>query len=287
MAKKTKNPNQRLKIPKLIIRIGQFLSLLSARLTVRWAARLFTSPLKHKLPKRELRMERESRQELITIPEIKKSIMTYHFGSGKQKILLVHGWSGRGTQLVSFAEAFEKQGYGIVSFDAPAHGKSAGTTTLMPEFIASILEIEKQYGPFDAAIGHSLGGMSLLNAVQQGLTINRLVIIGSGDIVRDIIDDFVQKLQLPARYSELLQKHFESRSERTMQSYSSYVAATSVHIPVMVIHDEDDQEVPVRCAQHIKKHLSNGELMITKKLGHRKILGDPKVIEKTIHFITS
>ncbi|GAW89223.1 hypothetical protein FPS14_contig00017-0031 [Flavobacterium psychrophilum] len=39
----------------------------------------------------------------------------------------------------------------------------------MPEFIASILELEKLYGPFEFAIGHSLGGMALLNSVKQGL----------------------------------------------------------------------------------------------------------------------
>jgi hypothetical protein len=39
----------------------------------------------------------------------------------------------------------------------------------MTDFIATILEIDKQYGPFDAAVGHSLGGMSILNAIKQGL----------------------------------------------------------------------------------------------------------------------
>jgi hypothetical protein len=33
----------------------------------------------------------------------------------------------------------------------------------MTDFIAAILEIEKQYGPL---VGHSLGGMSILNAIK-------------------------------------------------------------------------------------------------------------------------
>jgi hypothetical protein len=32
----------------------------------------------------------------------------------------------------------------------------------MVDFIASIKEINKLHGPFEAAIGHSLGGMSIL-----------------------------------------------------------------------------------------------------------------------------
>jgi hypothetical protein len=38
-------------------------------------------------------------------------------------------------------------GFSTVSFDVPAHGKSPGNDSLMIDFIASILEIDKQYGP--------------------------------------------------------------------------------------------------------------------------------------------
>ncbi|MBL0013316.1 MAG: alpha/beta hydrolase [Flavobacterium sp.] len=287
MTKKTKKPNQSLKIPKIILVVGQFLSFISTKLTVLFAARLFTSPIKHKIPKRELEMDRNSRQETLTIPSIQKSIVAYHSGSSLKKILLVHGWSGRGTQLVKFAEAFQKLGYQIVSFDAPAHGKSQGNTTLLPEFIASIIEIEKHFGPFEAAVGHSLGGMALLNAVKDGLQIKRLTIIGSGDIVKDIMDDFVKKLELHPKISDMLRIHFEKKSNRTMDSYSSFHAAAEITIPVLVIHDENDDEVPVSCAHHIHQNLKNGELMITQNLGHRKILGDAAVIQKTIQFTTS
>jgi pimeloyl-ACP methyl ester carboxylesterase len=285
MTKKTKKPNQSLKIPKLILVMGKFLSFISTKLAVQFAARLFTSPIKHKIPKREMEMDANSRQQMLTIPTIQKKINVYQYGKCKKKILLVHGWSGRGTQLVKFAEEFEKLGYQIVSFDAPAHGKSSGNTTLMPEFIASILEIDKQFGPFEAAVGHSLGGMSLLNAVKEGFKIKRLTIIGSGDIVKDIIADFVKKLQLNSNICDLLRIHFENKSYRTMDSYSSYQAAKLISIPVLVIHDEDDDEVLVNCAHHIHQYLKNGELLITQELGHRKILGDAKVIEKTINFI--
>lgn len=287
MTKKTKKPNQSLKIPKIILVLGQFLSFISTKLAVQFAARLFTSPIKHKIPKRELEMDRLSRQEVLTIPSKQKKINVYHSGASLKKILLVHGWSGRGTQLVKFAEAFEKLGFQIVSFDAPAHGKSPGNTTLLPDFIASILEIEKQFGPFQAAVGHSLGGMALLNAVKDGLQIKRLTIIGSGDVVKDIMDDFVKKLQLDSKISDLLRIHFEKKSNRTMDSYSAFRAAAEISIPVLVIHDADDDEVPVSCAHHIHQHLKNGELMITQNLGHRKILGDAKVIQKTIQFTTS
>jgi pimeloyl-ACP methyl ester carboxylesterase len=287
MTKKFKKPNQTLKIPKIILVTGKFLSFISTNLAVQFAAKLFTTPIKHKIPKRELEMDSKSRQETVFIPSIRKNIVVYHFGASEKKMLLVHGWSGRGTQLVKFAEAFVKLGYETISFDAPAHGKSPSNSTLMPEFIESILEIDKQFGPFEAAVGHSLGGMSLLNAIKKGLKLNRLVIIGSGDVVQDIINDFVRKLELDAKFNNLLRIHFENKHQLSMDSFSAYHAAKTVDFPTLVIHDQDDDEVPVSCAHHIHQNLKNGALMLTENLGHRKILGDSKVIQKTTEFITT
>ena len=287
MAKNSGNTPQTLKIPKLILITSKFLQAISPKLVARFAARLFTTPLKYKIPKRELEMDKKSVQQLVKIPGINKEVVVYRYGKSDQKILLVHGWSGRGTQLVKFADAFIKSGCETISFDAPAHGKSPGKTTLMPEFIATILELEKQFGSFEAAVGHSLGGMSLLNSVKQGLKINSLVVIGSGDIIQDIMAEFIERLELKPEISTLLRLHFERNSSQTMESYSAYIAAKEIDIPVLVIHDNDDHEVHVKCAHHIVENLKNGTLLLTNGLGHRKILGNHAVIEKTFEFINN
>ena len=92
-------------------------------------------------------------------------------------------------------------GYATISFDAPAHGKARGKTSNMIDFIQAILHLQDRYGRFEGAVGHSLGGMSLLNAIKQGLDIDRLVTIGSGDMVTDIVHDFTDTLQLKPRVS--------------------------------------------------------------------------------------
>ena len=283
MTKKSTKPTQR--IPKTIIVAGRILSLVSTKLTVLFAARLFTSPIKYKIPKREIEMDRASRQKVVHIQNINRNVVVYQYGESTKKILLVHGWSGRGTQLVKFADALLADGFSTVSFDAPAHGKSLYRTTLMPEFIESILQIEKDFGPFEGAVGHSLGGMSLMNAMKQSLKISRLVIIGSGDTVKDIIDNFILQLQMKPKIGDLMRIHFEQKYGQTMDSFSSYIAAKEIEIPVLVIHDECDTDVNVKCAFHIHKHLKNGELFITNGLGHRKILGDEDIIAKCINFI--
>ncbi len=167
MPKKTTNQPQSFKIPKLIRLSSKFISFISPKLITFFMAKLFTTPTKHTIPKRELEMDSKSKQKLIEIRAVNKKVMLYQYGESEKKILLAHGWSGRGTQLFKIADELLKVGYSTISFDAPAHGKSPEKTTIMSEFVETIVEIEKQFGPFKAAVGHSLGGMSLLNAVKK------------------------------------------------------------------------------------------------------------------------
>ncbi|MEE1900165.1 alpha/beta fold hydrolase [Flavobacterium rakeshii] len=274
-------------IPKPIRVTAKVLEATSQKMAAKFAMKLFITPMKFPIPKREEKMEAESRQEFVKVPAINKTIRAYHYGDSDKKVLLVHGWSGRGTQLQSIAEKLVKKGYSTISFDAPGHGKAPGKTSDMTEFIAAILELEKQYGPFTYAVGHSLGGMSVLNAIKQGLKVDKAVIIGSGDIIEDIMNNFIKELGMNIGTGKLMMKLFEKKFGETINSYSAYIAAQAVTVPVLVIHDEDDTDVPVTAAHHIHKHLANSQLMITQGLGHRKILGDSTVIKTLTQFLLS
>lgn len=285
MSKKNQLSNQSLKIPKGIIVTAVFLQSISSKLATLFAAKLFTTPIKFKVPKREWHMDEKSIQSKLFINSINKRIHIYQYGNGEKKVLLVHGWSGRGTQLVKIADALVDNGYMIISFDAPAHGKSPTKSSLMPEFIASIHEIDKTFGPFEFAIGHSLGGMSIVNAVKQGFKIKKGVIIGSGDIIQDIIDDFIKKINLKQKIGLMMKEYFEKKFNEPMENYATSNAALHVKSPFLIIHDENDEDVPVKAAINIHKKLLESKLIITSGLGHRKILGDKSIIDNIVKFI--
>ncbi len=273
-------------VPKNILRTSKTLQFLSPKLASLFASKIFTTPVKHKLPNREASMYADATKTAVLVPEIKKEVVVYEYGAVTQKkILLVHGWSGRGTQLFKFADAFIAQGYSVISFDAPGHGDAKANTAILTDFIASILYIQKQYGPFDVAVGHSLGGMAMLNSVPRGLNISKMAVIGSADVVKDVIDEFIAAIGLKGKIANIMEKLFEKRTNTPMSEYSSYISAQKISIPVLVIHDENDAEVSIDCAYHINENLQNGDLYITKGLGHRKILGSPEVIKKAVDFL--
>lgn len=230
-------------------------------------------------------MSESAQKELIHIPELKKDVMVYIYGYSKRKVLLVHGWSGRGTQLYKIADKLLENGFMTISFDAPAHGKSPGNSTMMTEFIASSKYLEEKFGPFEIAIGHSLGGMAVLNSVKRFLTVKKAIIIGSGDIISDIIKEFVKKLDLSYKLVKNMKQLFLKKFGEDIDNYSASIAAKDVKIPVLVIHDTEDKEVPVECAYNIRKNLSFGEILITNGLGHTRILKDNIVIARILDFI--
>ena len=99
------------------------------------------------------------------------------------------------------------------------------------------------------------------------------------------MNDFVGKLKLKPEVSDWMENQFNQKYDQTMNSFSAYIAAKEIEIPVLVIHDKNDEEVPVNCAVHIHQNLKNGQLMLTEGLGHRKIIGNSAVIDRVIQFI--
>lgn len=276
-----------LEVPAYIKNTSKVLSKLNKNLAAAFALKLFETPIKYKLPKREQKMYEVSHKSNLILPECQKEITVYENKFGSKKVLLVHGWNGRGTQLVSIAKAFKGLNYSIISFDAPGHGKSPKTTTNMKHFIEAIFELDKKYNGFDVIVGHSLGGMSIINALGRGLSTPKAVVIGSGNKTKDITDDFLTTIGMSKKMTPFLVDLFERKYNEKMANYDVELHAEKVQIPVLVIHDKNDKDVPFTSAEAINNQLINGELIITSGLGHRKILGDEQVIQKIIQFVTS
>jgi pimeloyl-ACP methyl ester carboxylesterase len=285
-AEKIKQPS--LQIPKALINTAKVLEKIAPNLLIKFASKLFVTPINYPTPEREKEMINNAVQEFCYVPSIKKNINIYRYSNlnSDKKVLLVHGWSGRGTQLFSIAKEMSKLGYQVISFDGPAHGKSEGKKSTMKEFIETIHVVNDTYGPFEYVIGHSLGAMSVANALKDGLQTKKAVLISGGDIVTDVIKDFIDHLKIDKSFVEKLQRKFEKDYNLKMNDYSVSSVAKNITTPCLIIHDKIDTDVKVEAAYNIHKHLKGSELYITDGLGHRKILGDKNVIQQIVSFIS-
>ena len=147
--------NHVFEIPKALIYGAKSLDFISPKLAASYLSGIFETPPKFKTPERELIFRKSAKNEIVQIPGTGKDVTVYSYGYSKIKVLLLHGWAGRGSQLYHMADKILENRMMVISPDAPAHGLSRGKITNMLDYVETIKVIDKKYGPFDYAIGHS------------------------------------------------------------------------------------------------------------------------------------
>ncbi|MFV0249255.1 MAG: alpha/beta fold hydrolase [Tenacibaculum sp.] len=272
-------------IHKGLICFVNILQFFSLSLASKFGSVLFVTPFGIARPSREKMFYNSAQKKTLRIKSIQKEVEVLSYGYSKKKVLFVHGWAGRSSQIYVTADKLLEKSYMLISFDGPAHGNSTGKTTSMPEFVYTILEIDKQLGPFEVAIGHSFGGLCLYNAISEGLTVKKLITMGTCDKISDIILDFTNKLKLKPIIAKKIKTIYDKRWQIDIDKHSSSTVAKQVKIPTLVIHDSLDRDVNVSCAVSIRQNLQKGSLFITQGLGHIKMLRNKSVTEKMISFI--
>ena len=272
-----------LKLFRLAFHIGNSIS---PKLAGCAAYKLWITPPRFKLPASEQKVLKSAQIEYHKINE--QSIASYHWGQSGPTILLVHGWSGRGTQLGAFAEPLVNAGYQVLSFDAPAHGKSTGKQTNIYEIANAILALNDIYGPFESVITHSFGGPCLAIAMQKGLNTLRVVNISPPAATEGLVKKFTLALSIPKKTEKELMRCIEDNFGKNIwQETSMENNIRDLKIPALVIHDVDDVDVPWHEGQTIAQAWSEVRFIKTSKLGHRRILRDSATIETAVDFVKS
>jgi pimeloyl-ACP methyl ester carboxylesterase len=270
-------------LPILVLRaLFQLLGVISPRLAARWAHYLWFRPQRYTPPAREHSVLSQANCHPITHGD--KQISVYSWGSGPA-VLLVHGWSGRGTQLGEFVAPLQAAGFRVVSFDAPAHGRSAGRDTTLPEISEVILALARQHGPFRAVVTHSFGAPCTLFALAQKRFTERMVAISAPATLQGLMDKFSLGLALtPATVARLRDKLVQRFGDDMWERFSTQSLAARVALAALVIHDRDDRDVSWHEGEAIARAW-HARFVRTEGLGHRRILRDGAVVKQVVQFV--
>ncbi len=288
----------------------KFLEIVLPPIARKWSVKLFFTPMRFKRPYREEAFQQKAKAtkiafqidhtELYNLEYAKGRVLGRHFNESQDKtfyiqyelgdgplILLVHGWSGRGSQMGTIAEALVKQGFKIVTFDAYAHGNSPGKQTTVMELARIIKDIQQHFGTFEAIIGHSMGGIAAGIAIADGVKSKQLVTMGSPTTFKYILESFCTIINASQKTQDYIKAFSEKYGRITTDSISLANRASSLKLPGLIIHDKDDKEADYKQALLFDKMWPEGELFTTTGLGHSRILRDEKVIKKIITFVLS
>jgi pimeloyl-ACP methyl ester carboxylesterase len=95
-------------------------------------------------------------------------VNVFRWGSGSKKVLLTHGWASKAADfsdlILSLKENNDLQ---VIAFDAPGNGSSEGELSNLLLYFQSVKTIISNYGEPNIFIGHSLGAMANILAIQE------------------------------------------------------------------------------------------------------------------------
>ena len=212
-------------------------------------------------------------------------ITVWSWGKG-QPILFIHGWCGRGTQVAAMLQALLDAGYRVISFDAPAHGETAGKRTSMLEIADVVLALGKKYGPIHGTITRSLGGMVLSYACTRGFNTGCAVCLGPPATTDHILDRFQRALMIPDKVmDEMKNRLYASYGKDVQRRTSSLVNVKNLAIPALIIHDDKDLDIPWQDGRAVADAWPGAVFKLTRGLGHRRMLRDPDTIISVTEFI--
>jgi len=219
-----------------------------------------------------------------------KQVKGFRFNHPQQKkLMLLHGFSSSAFNFFKYVQPLENKGYEVLAFDAPAHGESEGSTVNAVEYSEMIKKVIELYGPVDAFIGHSFGGIAICLAMEQ-LVHNeetKIVLIAPATETSSAVDGAFQMLGIR---NSVLRKEFDNiifeSSGKELSWFSIRRAMNNINASVLWIHDEDDDITPLRDALQVKTDgHPNIRFLITKGLGHRKIYRDEDTVNAVVKFL--
>jgi pimeloyl-ACP methyl ester carboxylesterase len=277
------------KMPLHIKLMGGLLSLVGSfwpALTSYFAYRIWFRTPRYKESRRERKWQTSARTDNEIIEG--KNICFYRWGKTTAGyVLLLHGWSGRATQLGAFIQPVNTQGVDVISFDAPGHGASDGDATTIFEIANVVNETVKKHGVPLAIIAHSFGCMVAALAIRQyQLPVKKLITISCPTDSHYLVAGFAMHFRLNqkvmAQFDHRLMKQF---GQDVYEKTSADKNLAGLPVELLAIHDKNDRIVSWQQTEKLVKAIPQAEAYYTRKLGHQRLLRDESLIKKVMDFV--
>lgn len=218
-----------------------------------------------------------------------RTVVGTRFGDPDRPIAwLMHGWGGWRQQLEPLVGTLVDAGYQVITHDALSHGDSspgrAGRrSTSGPEMGETLADLARQWGQPELVIAHSLGAQASVWAHQyHGLDYRRLILVAPSVTIDDMVSRFTALVPLGPRVDERFQRLVrrslgQSSFVHTADDFDLTTRAATHQMPVLVVHDENDQETPLASSRRLVDAWPDADLVTTTRLGHYRLLRSPKL----------
>jgi len=257
-------------------------------LAVRAATRLFVTPLPPRWLRRRARWAPEWRIEQLPFEDAGLTLYSLPAAPHGPVALLVHGWGGHAAQLQPLAESLAAQGLRPLLLEMPAHGRSPGSASSLPQFARAIDYVAGRVQQEGYRIGvlaaHSLGANAAAYAASRGLPADRLVLVAPPASPRAYTRYFASVFGLSERTRAGMQQRIEAREGVLMRQFEPPAVAPRIRVPTLVVHDREDRINAFADGQAYAHAVTGAQLLATEGLGHRRLLKDGAVMARVALF---
>jgi pimeloyl-ACP methyl ester carboxylesterase len=203
------------------------------------------------------------------------------------RVLLVHGWNAAASDWAPLARRLAARGLNVFAADLPGHGAARGRSGSLPRFVRALEKIDREHGPFDVWVGHSMGANAALTTIARGARVRRLVLIGA--LVRPgwALRGFARAFGLTPTATEAYLREIERSEAMPLAEVDAEQNAVRVSAPTLLVHDVDDRVIPVAHSESLARRLPEARLLRTRGLGHRRVLAADEVARRVTDFVTT
>ncbi|MBY4588948.1 alpha/beta hydrolase [Rhizobium redzepovicii] len=209
----------------------------------------------------------------------------------RQRLLVTHGWGSSAEYMAEVVSMLVATGAEVVALDFPGHGRAGGRFLHIGLAVGAIAAAEQRFGAFDAVIGHSFGGAALMVSAAGLLpgvapvACERLVLIGAPSEMAWLFVDFGRMIGLHPAAQAVLEDEVHRVTGRRLEEFEARDTLGAIGRPVLVIHAEDDKEVPPTHARRYQAAGKDVRLLWANGFGHRRIVGAAPVLGAIAAFL--
>jgi pimeloyl-ACP methyl ester carboxylesterase len=198
-------------------------------------------------------------------------------GQRRGSVVYLHGIADNRSSAVGVIDWMTRRGFDVVAYDSRAHGLSDGTVCTYGFYekrdLKGVLDAVAP-GPI-VVMGNSLGAAVAIQGAAGDERVTGVIAAEAFSDLRTVAEERAPRI-LPRPLIARAFRVAEELGHFDVASVSPAAAASSLRIPVLLIHGADDVDTPPEHSKRILSALKGPkQILLVPRAGHNQSLNDP------------
>jgi uncharacterized protein len=219
-------------------------------------------------------------------------------GAARGTVVFVHGWSSDGGRMVALAAPVVARGFAALLVDLPGHGRTGPVDTYNGKLMVDDLLAVRNWMDANASIvpqpsailGYSFGGLGAYVSAARDPRWKALVVVAAPLGPMEATKLYLDSKGLPGGLlAGIVRRSFMREVGVDPDDYEGPRNLARVRVPVLIVHGEDDEVVPVSHGEGLAAAVPDGlgTLLRVPGAGHNELMVYARVGESIAEFLAA